>query len=679
MPSWINQINDATILSDMRIASAMGVVSEQSMAKLFSDLAAKLSASNSTLSASQMADLKLIASDLSVDESVSSYVTYITGALVNGSLSNANWHGGSSFASYLGNLGVGSNGAQLYELIGKWFLGTDLPSVSNISGVNTGSVRYTSTSGTVFGVAGPQMSEINQGLIGDCYLCAALSELAAYNPGVLQSMIVSNGNDTYGVRFYVNGSAQYVTVNNQLPNGGTFFQTGPNLWGALVEKAYAQLQAGGDVTGGSTGFYGNSYATIGNGGYPWYTLEELTGATLITNIVSNYNHSSWNINYLSQSLSFVSGTVGNTTQDILSVLITALSNGNDVLLASYTTAHDSQGRITLEASHAFSIYGYDALTGLLELHNPWGTSTKQNWATTFEVSLSTLLAAGDVITIDNLSGNGNPTAPINSVAANASSLAGIAAAITVTDVASNVLANLDALQANTKLLAISLTDSRPVLSISSSSLQHDALALSKIMGTYSLSVTDSTHVNTAIYSDAYANYAIAVNTSTSEVQHLVSNSTPLMDATLTNVQRLQFTDTMVALDNSPTQTSGSAYMLYQAAFNRTPDSAGLGYWIAQLDKGANIITGVAQAFINSPEFVAKYGSNPSNASYVDNLYQNVLHRAGESGGVAYWNQQLNTGAATKAFVLEQFATLAEGTALVAPAIAHGIAYTQWVG
>lgn len=249
MPSWINQINDATILSDMRIASAMGVVSEQSMAKLFSDLAAKLSASNSTLSASQMADLKLIASDLSVDESVSSYVTYITGALVNGSLSNANWHGGSSFASYLGNLGVGSNGAQLYELIGKWFLGTDLPSVSNISGVNTGSVRYTATSGTVFGVAGPQMSEINQGLIGDCYLCAALSELAAYNPGVLQSMIVSNGNDTYGVRFYVNGSAQYVTVNNQLPNGGTFFQTGPNLWGALVEKAYAQLQAGGDEIG----------------------------------------------------------------------------------------------------------------------------------------------------------------------------------------------------------------------------------------------------------------------------------------------------------------------------------------------------------------------------------------------------------------------------------------------
>ena len=99
------------------------------------------------------------------------------------------------------------------------------------------------------------------------------------------------------------------------------------------------------------------------------------------------------------------------------------------------------------------------------------------------------------------------------------------------------------------------------------------------------------------------------------------------------VERLQFTDTMVALDNGPTQTAGSVYMLYQATFNRTPDAAGLGYWIAQVDKGANIITNVAASFVTSPEFVAKYGSNPSNASYVDNLYQNVLHRAGESGGV----------------------------------------------
>jgi len=149
--------------------------------------------------------------------------------------------------------------------------------------------------------------------------------------------------------------------------------------------------------------------------------------------------------------------------------------------------------------------------------------------------------------------------------------------------------------------------------------------------------------------------------------------------TFHGVDRLQFSDANIALDIGPTQTAGAAYMLYQATFNRTPDAAGLGYWIAQLDKGANIITNVAATFVTSPEFIAKYGSNPTNAAYVDNLYQNVLHRAGDSGGVTYWNQQLNSGAATKAFVLEQFATLPEGAANVAPTIAHGITYTQWVG
>jgi hypothetical protein len=199
-------------------------------------------------------------------------------------------------------------------------------------------------------------------------------------------------------------------------------------------------------------------------------------------------------------------------------------------------------------------------------------------------------------------------------------------------------------------------------------------------------------INTVILHGAFSAYTIAPNNyvwdTNAQASNLVGysileNSAPSTDSALlqmSNVQRVDFGDgTAVALDIGPTQTAGSVYMLYQATFNRTPDAAGLGYWIAQVDKGANIITTVAATFVTSPEFVAKYGANPSNASYVDNLYQNVLHRAGDSGGIAYWNGQLNTGAATKAFVLEQFATLAEGAALVAPTIAHGIAYQQWVG
>ena len=36
---------------------------------------------------------------------------------------------------------------------------------------------------------------------------------------------------------------------------------------------------------------------------------------------------------------------------------------------------------------------------------------------------------------------------------------------------------------------------------------------------------------------------------------------------------------------------------------------------------------VATGFINSAEFKALYGNNPSNAEFVTLLYDNVLHRA----------------------------------------------------
>ncbi len=149
--------------------------------------------------------------------------------------------------------------------------------------------------------------------------------------------------------------------------------------------------------------------------------------------------------------------------------------------------------------------------------------------------------------------------------------------------------------------------------------------------------------------------------------------------TLTKIERLQFTDINVALDVGPNENAGSVYMLYKAAFNRAPDNGGMGYWLAQKDSGKDIVTSLAQGFVASKEFTDKYGTNPSNASYVDKLYQNVLGRAGESGGVAYWNQELDAGRMSKAAVLVQFATLAEGASLVAPLIANGIQYQEWVG
>ncbi len=74
VPAWIASLNDTVIKTDMTAAAAGGTVSETGMAGLFGDLAAELTADNTTLSASQLNDLQTIAANLNVGETASSYV-----------------------------------------------------------------------------------------------------------------------------------------------------------------------------------------------------------------------------------------------------------------------------------------------------------------------------------------------------------------------------------------------------------------------------------------------------------------------------------------------------------------------------------------------------------------------------------------------------------------------------
>jgi hypothetical protein len=395
----------------MAAADVNGTVTYAGLTKLFTDLDATLANTNTKLTAAEFADLKTIAANLNNGMSTSSYLTGITRSLVNGSAANAAWTGGSASSTTLGNLATGASATQLSELIGKWFMGTDLPSSKvTMSGASTFSVSYSTSSNPLFGASGPSMNDINQGYLGDCYLLASLAEVAKENSSVISSMFTSNGNNTYGVRFYVNGTAQYVTVNNALANGGTIFNSGTDLWASLAEKGYAQLQASGVVTGNSVN-YGNSWSTIGNGGAPEMALEEITGASAITDFRANGG--SWAKVVYNSSFGVTSSNAGNSTASVLSTLVSDLAAGDDVVLTSWTNAKDSAGRTTLVASHAMSIYGYDSGTGMLMVRNPWGTESGQYWDTTFEVSLATLLAAGDTITVDNIGqGKPAPSAPV---------------------------------------------------------------------------------------------------------------------------------------------------------------------------------------------------------------------------------------------------------------------------
>lgn len=145
--------------------------------------------------------------------------------------------------------------------------------------------------------------------------------------------------------------------------------------------------------------------------------------------------------------------------------------------------------------------------------------------------------------------------------------------------------------------------------------------------------------------------------------------------TLHQVQRIQFADTMLALDIAG--TAGQAYRMYQAAFDRVPDKPGLGYWIDEMDNGSQLKR-VGDSFVVSPEFISKYGANSSNAEFVGLLYEHVLHRPLDQPGFEYWNADLNSGISRGA-VLASFAQSPENQAQTLPLIANGIEYQAWLG
>ena len=446
-PTWLSNLKDSGLKADMTAIFASGTATEAQMAKVFTDLVAELG--SKALSASQFANLKTIASHLA-SLGASAYVQYIANALVNGDAANATWTGGGA-PSALGNLAAGSSANTLAELTDKWFLGSDNPaSAVSMSGSATFDVTYSKNSLNLFGASGPKASDVNQGDLGDCYLLAPLAEVAMQDPSIIEQMITNNGNGTFGVRFYVDGVARYVTVDDTLPDGGTAFNSSKGGdWASLIEKAYAELPAAAVFAGEAS--YSNSFSGIGNGGDPSYTLLAITGASKITEF--SPDGSKWLEYALNSSEGWTGTEFYASNAAALSKIAADIAVGDDVILSSYTNATNASGKDTLIADHALSVYGYDASTGMLEIRNPWGTETWQYWDTTFEVSLNTLLADGDYISVDNM-GTATTVAGASVVAAAGLQSLGKVKSFSVTDSVAQVGAALTTLASETKLTSV---------------------------------------------------------------------------------------------------------------------------------------------------------------------------------------------------------------------------------
>lgn len=177
-------------------------------------------------------------------------------------------------------------------------------------------------------------------------------------------------------------------------------------------------------------------------------------------------------------------------------------------------------------------------------------------------------------------------------------------------------------------------------------------------------------VDTGVYAGNAANYTIRGADSTFSVTGAAGSDT------LLNVERLSFADKHIAIDVGANDNGGAVYRLYEAALDRTPDAAGLGFWMDRLDDGAGVVD-IAAGFIGTAEYKALYGAVTGNTELVSKYYTNILDRAPDAGGLAYWAGLLDSGRATTAQVLEAISDSTENIAAVAPLIANGFEYVPY--
>jgi serralysin len=155
---------------------------------------------------------------------------------------------------------------------------------------------------------------------------------------------------------------------------------------------------------------------------------------------------------------------------------------------------------------------------------------------------------------------------------------------------------------------------------------------------------------------------------------------------LINVERIQFDDGFVAIDDKAAQI----YRLYSATYGREPDAAGMGYWIQRMDSGT-IIQQVSREFMlggdgkGQPEFTQLYGANASDSTFLTQLYHNILGRDPDAGGYQYWMDVMTSYTADKTILRGQmlidFSDSPENLQKVAlvGTLEHGVSFVPFHG
>ena len=345
-------------------------------------------------------DLGVLAHNLSnhLEGPGADYLKYIFDSVVLGSTANAKWTGGQLVSVDLGNLQAGSSAEHLNHLVGKWFLGLDLPSPISpgdaARNIPDTIASYALASGPLFD-QDISFRDVNQGGLGSCWFLAAAASLAAWKPDEIRSLFVDNQDGTYGVRFYAISpdtgdsagmSQHWVTVNRDLmvdPKDQAMLQSvgstpqrlfSDELWPALLEKAAAQASEIGIFAATRYGKTANSFASIAGGFDEGSAMLEQTALRSVGSMEASLFGDSVPPNRYSLVSNAADFAV--FTDEYLRTVASGRGQGtlgSAINLDQNFLPNDSPNNLrTFVKGHQFAIVGYDISLDSYILYNPWG-------------------------------------------------------------------------------------------------------------------------------------------------------------------------------------------------------------------------------------------------------------------------------------------------------------------